>query len=103
MYPSTKLPLLLGAFQFKLICDEDTALAVRPVGVGSTGIIGLSVIGCTNVEVADVSPEVVVVSEFAIGIRSPDAGDINALDEDNKRNPKNSAVIIFVLLSIFFP
>ena len=32
MYPAIKLPLLLGAFQFKLICDDDTAVAVRPVG-----------------------------------------------------------------------
>ena len=31
-YPVIKTPLLLGTFQFKLICDEDTAVAVRPVG-----------------------------------------------------------------------
>ncbi|NHH98554.1 hypothetical protein DYY66_1656 [Candidatus Nitrosotalea sp. FS] len=72
MYPSIKLPLMFDTFQFRLICDDDTALAVRPVGDGNTGITGLLgitglfgitgleitgllVIGCTNV---DVSPEV---------------------------------------------
>lgn len=47
-YPVTKTPLLLGAFQFRLICDEDTALAVRPVGDGNTGSIGLSGIAGTG-------------------------------------------------------
>ncbi len=32
LYPVTKLPLLFGAFQFKLICDDDTVVAVSPVG-----------------------------------------------------------------------
>jgi hypothetical protein len=49
MYPATKLPLILDAFQFKLICDDDTALAVRSVGDGSTGSTGLLGITGTGV------------------------------------------------------
>ena len=33
--------MILDAFQFKLICDDDTVLAVRPVGDGNTGSTGL--------------------------------------------------------------
>ena len=32
---------MFDTFQFKLICDEDTAAAVRPLGEGNTGITGL--------------------------------------------------------------
>ena len=108
MYPATKLPLILDEFQFKLICDEDTALAVRSLGdgnTGSTGLLGITGTG-TGLRIGGnifPSSEVVDGVDFVIGIRSPDTGDINALDVDSKRNPKNSAVIIFVLLSIFFP
>ena len=34
---------MFDTFQFKLICDEDTAAAVRPLGDGNTGITGLLV------------------------------------------------------------
>ena len=43
MYPVIKLPMILDAFQFKLICDDDTVLAVRPVGDGNTGSTGLGI------------------------------------------------------------
>ena len=81
---------MFDTFQFKLICDEDTAAAVRPLGEGNTGITGLLgttglfgitgllvttglfgiigleitgllVTGCVSV---DVSAEVVDVTEF---------------------------------------
>ena len=45
MYPATKLPLILDEFQFKLICEDDTALAVRPAGDGNTGSTGLGITG----------------------------------------------------------
>ena len=108
MYPVTKLPLLLGAFQFKTICDDETVLAVRPVGDGKTGIITLlPVIGGTIVdvspEVVDVSPEVVDVRE---GVKLPSWANApleNTPDEESKRNPKNNAVSIFSLLPNFVP
>ena len=82
---------MFDTFQFKLICDEDTAAAVRPLGddntgitglLGTTGLFGITgllvtiglfgitgldeitgllVIGCVSV---DVSAEVVDVTEF---------------------------------------
>ena len=68
MYPVTRPPLLLGAFQFKLICDDDTVLAVRLVGDDNTGIITFLVIGCI---VVDVSPVVVDVSPVVVDVKGP--------------------------------
>ncbi len=42
MYPVTKILLLLGAFQFKLICDDDTVVAVRLVG--DSNVVALCVV-----------------------------------------------------------
>jgi hypothetical protein len=45
LYPVTgELPLFDGAVQDKLICDDDTVLAVRPVGGGGTETRALCVV-----------------------------------------------------------
>ena len=46
LYPViAELPLLLGVVQLRLICDEDAALAVRPVGdPGTVDVIPLLVV-----------------------------------------------------------